>query len=155
MSLDAVIIDPASQEPLVVKQTPWGKMLLSMGPECCAGHFKSVTHTTNTTTTMTSPVGQGSLLLTDLIIAAEKITGGVATVRFYDGTHAVNIFSALCTDAPLNIAMSFKGRFQGWKGAYMQVISSASNMDATYTLGYMLIPEEFSLSYASWNAERR
>jgi len=155
MSLDAIIIDPATQKPIEVMDTAWGKMPLFTGVRRSYGHFKSVTHTTNETKTLTTPIGNGSLRLSDLIISGEKITGGIITVRFYDGTNAVNIVAADCNDAPCNMAISFNGRWQGWKAAYIQTITSVNNQDANISLGYMLVPEEWSLDYDAWDAERR
>ena len=115
------------------------------------GVFKSAT-VTNTTITLVSPLTDGAISLTDLIISSEKQTGGVVTVQFFDGTNTVLIASAEA-DSPIGFASNFAGRWDGWKDAYIQVDVSAA-FNATVSIGYFKLQPEETLGFAAWDALR-
>lgn len=115
------------------------------------GRFQSQTRTTAGTTTVLTPIGGGSIILTDLLISGEKQAGSTVEVRFTDGTNNATIFLASQVDAPPNFSHPFRGRFQGWKDARIDMITSGAG-DATVTLGYVKAPE--GIPFAEWNALR-
>lgn len=115
------------------------------------GTFKSVTRISAGTTVLTSPNADGSLLVTDLLIGGEKQASSTVEIRFTDDVEDVALFIAHQPDAPPNIAHSFVGRFQGWKNARIDVITSGAG-DATVTVGYTKIPT--GLPFAEWDALR-
>ena len=128
-----------------------GKVLLVTSVPETYGKFKSATYS-NETATLVSPVTDGSIKLTDLIVTSEKQVGETVTVQFYDGTNTVLIASA-GADSPVQIAIGFTGGWQGWKDAYIQVIVSAA-FNATVAVGYVKCPKEMTMGYDAWDALR-
>ena len=115
------------------------------------GVFKSIT-VNNDTDTLVTPLTDGSISLTDLIITSEKQVGGVVTVQFYDGTNTVLIASA-AADSPIGFGHNFTGRWDGWKDAYIQVIVSAA-FNATVSIGYFKQQPEETLPFDAWDSRR-
>lgn len=115
------------------------------------GVFKSATYN-NETAILVTPLTDGSISLTDLIVTSEKQVGGVVTVQFYDGTNTVLIASA-AADSPIGFASNFVGGWSGWKDAYIQVIVSAA-FNATISIGYFKQHPEETLEYDAWDARR-
>jgi hypothetical protein len=115
------------------------------------GVFKAATRTDAGTTILTTPILNQSIILTDMIISGEKQAGSVVTVRFTDGTNTVNIFVASQVDAPPQIAIPFAGRWQGWRNARLEMVTSGAG-DATVAVGYMNVPE--GLTFEEWDALR-
>ena len=116
------------------------------------GQFKtaSITATTVGTTIVTPPKNE-SIVLTDLIVSAEKKNAGIDTLRFYDGTNAVNIMVTSVADSPVNIAIAFAGHWHGWKDAYLQVVQAGANHYYSVAIGYYFMPTELTELYARWN----
>jgi hypothetical protein len=115
------------------------------------GVFKSATRTEAGTTIIATPRLNQSILLTDLLISGEKQAGSTVTVRFTDGTYTVDIFVASQVDAPPQIAIPLSGRWQGWKNARLEVVTSGA-ADATVAIGYMKVPT--GLPYEEWDSLR-
>lgn len=115
------------------------------------GTFKAATRTTAGTTEITSPGIGGSLILTDLMVTGEKQAGSSVEVRFTDGTNTVTLYLASQVDAPASTAISFSGRWQGWKDARLDMIT-VGTADATVAVGYIKVPG--GLEFAEWNALR-
>lgn len=116
------------------------------------GQFKtaSVTAITAGTTIVTPPKNE-SIVLTDLIVSAEKKNLGIDTLRFYDGTNTVNITVTSVADSPVNIAIAFAGHWHGWKDAYLQVVQAGANHYLSVAVGYYFMPAELTEPYARWN----
>lgn len=117
----------------------------------CTGRFKSSTRSSAGTTTVTSPDQGGSIILTDLIISTDKVNGATITVQFTDGTNTVSIFDGVATDAPINLALSFGGRWQGWRDARIDMVTAGA-LNATVAIGYYKYKD--SLVYAEWDSLR-
>ena len=115
------------------------------------GRFKTASRTTTGTTTIVIPPSNESLIITDLIITAEKKNSGTDTLRLYDGTNAVNIVVGSVDDSPLNLAIGFQGCWQGWRDAYIQLVQAGANHYANIAVGYYFVPPELSHEYADWN----
>ena len=120
------------------------------------GQFKtaSVTAVAPAGTTIVTPLKNESIVLTDLIITAEKKSGGIDTLKFYDGTNTVNILVGSVDDSPLNLAIAFAGHWHGWKDAYLQLVQSGANHYANVAVGYYFMPKELTETYARWNKLR-
>lgn len=121
-----------------------------------ATQFKSVTHSTATTTTIVTPQSGGALVLTDIIISGEKhqtAGQGVITIAFTDGAQTINVIVADNTDAPVNLAIPFAGRWRGWLDAQIDFTTSQAN-DVTVSIGYYFLSGENVLSFSDWDAER-
>jgi len=115
------------------------------------GVFKSVSRTTAGTTVVTTPSNTGSIVLTDLIISTDKTNASSVTVRFSDGVNTSVVSVADSTNAPVNIAISFMGNWQGWRNAWIEVITTGT-VTATVALGYYKL--KHSLTYADWDSLR-
>jgi len=115
------------------------------------GVFRAAARITAGTTTIVTPPASGSILLTDLMISGEKQAGSTTSVQFTDGTDTVTIFLASQVDAPPQIAIPFAGRFQGWKDAQIDMVTSGAG-DATVTIGYVKVPN--GLPFDEWDAYR-
>lgn len=119
-----------------------------------ATHWKSVTHTTAATSTVAKALKGGALVMTDILVSGERINGGTVTVRFSDGVNLENITVSHVTDAPVNIATSLQGRCLGWKDAFIEVITSVSNQDATVTVWFYHVKGEGVETFADWDSNR-
>lgn len=115
------------------------------------GTFTSANRSTAGTTILTSPNTNGSLILTDLIIGTDKVNNATVTVQVTDGSQTEPIFATNVTDAPANVAISFAGRWQGWKDARVELVTT-NTVDATVSLGYVKAP--IGLDYVEWDARR-
>jgi hypothetical protein len=115
------------------------------------GVFQFVSRTSAGTTIITTPVAGGSLILTDMLISADKAVGGKVTVCFNDGTNEQNVISFNTDDKSLNETIAFAGRFQGWKDARLEVVTIA-NFEVDVTAGYYKV--DTSRDFADWNAQR-
>ncbi len=120
-----------------------------------ATKFKSVSHTTNATTTITTPKPGGAIVMTDMIVSGEKINGGTITVQFNDGTNQVVITKSHVTDGPVNMASSLQGLCLGWKDAFIELITDTANQDATVSIWYYFVRDAVRvLEFADWDTER-
>jgi len=152
--LKTVSIDQSSGKQLAHDETPWGPMMMVVPPAKMYGMFQSATHTGAATTILARPPIGCSLILCDLVLSSEKIAGGIATVRFYDGATAENIIVANAVDFSVNLAWSPSARIQGWEDAYIDFTTSIANQDASCTISYIYISNEHTLCYSAWDALR-
>lgn len=118
------------------------------------GFFKTTTFTAQATTELVTPRGNQSILLTDLIVTFEKKNLGTVRINFHDGTNTETIFYATLTDAPVNVAINFTGRWQGWKTAHIDVITGGADSIGSVAIGYVRCPENASMDYTAWVAAR-
>lgn len=116
--------------------------------------FKTIAFTDAATTVLTSPPAGAAIVVVDVLVSTEKLNGGSVTVRFADETNVVNIFSAIVTDAPVNLAFSPAGRWRGWRGARLEIVSVGPNIDGTVSAGYYFIRGSSVLSFDDWDTER-
>mgnify|MGYP003630646886 CR=1 FL=1 len=128
-----------------------GHALSVTSPQAVFGQFTAANRTTAGTTTVLSPPIDGSLVVTDLIISADKVNAGSITLQFTDGTETVVIYKGITTDAPINISLSVTGRFRGWADARIDLVTVGA-VDANVTLGYLKLSQ--SLTYSVWNSAR-
>lgn len=120
-----------------------------------ATQFKSLAFTDAATATLVTPPKGTAMVMTDFTVSAEKLTGGSVSLRFTDGTDTVIIFTAIVTDAPVNLTFSPAGRWRGWRDARMEIVSVGNNIDGAVSMGYYFIRGEAGvLSFADWDALR-
>lgn len=117
------------------------------------GNFKSTILAAADTYELVDISGDDAIVLTDLIVSAEKKQAGTINVQFNDGSNTEGIVLATVTDAPFNIAIPFVGHWQGWKSAYLEVITS-HDIAGCVAVGYFRLPEDKALSYSAWNSQR-
>jgi len=70
-------------------------------------------------TALVSPDADGSIEISDILIAAEKKAGGAVKLHFDDGTYEKDVVKSTVADGVLNIAPSFGGKVQGWQSAIL------------------------------------
>ena len=128
-----------------------GRALTVIEPKKVFGQFTTASRVAEGTSTVLVPPSGGSILLTDLIISADKVQNGSVTLVFTDGTESIILYSGIVTDAPINIALPIGGRFRGWEDAHINLITVGA-VKANVTLGYLSLTD--SLTYSSWNAQR-
>ena len=93
--------------------------------------------------------------MTDMIVSGEKIAGGIITVRFNDGSNQVNVTLNHVNDGPVNLASSLQGLCLGWKDAFIEMITSTMNQDATVTIWYYFVSDDKRvLEFTDWDALR-
>lgn len=159
MTVRATLIDPRDGKALEVQDFDRknsdvdldSRVLVTMGPLYTASTFKSVTAVSAGTVVLTSPSDKGSLIIVDLVISTERTNGGTVTVQWNDGTEQVQIFTAIVTDAPANLSMSFGGRVQGWQDARLEVVTGGST---TNTVFASYAKTSRGLPFAEWDELR-
>ena len=127
------------------------QILVAGTPAQFHGTFKSATRSGAGTTTLVTPNSNGSILITDVVISGEKTNSTTTIVQFTDGGDTVVLFNATQTDAPVNLAIPFVGRVQGWRDAQVDMVTDGAN-ETTVLVCYMKLPE--GLPFAEWDALR-
>lgn len=152
MTLKAILIDPATGKVLEIIEDVFGHPTLAVTDHYVdKTRFKSVTRVAAGTETITEPVTDGAIMLTDMVISTDKVALSQLTVFFDDGVRTIPIFDGYANDAPINAAANFHGGWTGWKAAAMKMTTVAA-IKATVAVGYIKIPE--GLEYDEWDALR-
>ena len=159
MSAERYLVDPLDNKSIEVESywkaphTIQGdeRALLVTDPIRSHSTFKSLSATTAGTVTFVTPPDNGSLILGDLIVNTEKQAGGAVEVRWNDGSNQITIFKVFCVDAPANLAIGFAGRVQGWRDAYIEIVTTADT-DNTVFLSYVKAPA--GIPYNEWDSLR-
>jgi len=147
------LTDIETGKSLRVLNMPSGKKTLGVGTEAMSdGVFKVIGRTTAGTSVVCSPTGDGSIVVTDLIATGEK-KAGTLILEFSDNTNKEVMANFALTDAPLSFGISFNGRWQGWQGAWLEMITSIAAI-VTVSVGYYKAGKEQSLKYNDWNLRR-
>ena len=127
------------------------KSLSVITPSEMHGLFKTVTGTTAATTTVTSPNNKGALVLTDLIVGGERKQFGTLELRYTDDITTETIYKGSLNDAPVNLAISFKGRFYGWQNARLEIVTVT---DFIYSIACGYYKVKNGLPFDDWNSRR-
>ena len=115
------------------------------------GVFKTAQITTATTTDIASPSLGGYLIVTNILLSAEKQNGGTVIVEFDDGVNTEILYSAVLTNSAVNISVSIPHGWRGWENASVKVVSNSVS-PTSITIGYVkLIGGD---AYAAWDARR-
>lgn len=119
------------------------------------GHFKAGGLTNVGSVLVAEPLPEDSIALTDLILTTDKTTGSTVSVEVTDGTNSITLLSASINDAPVHLSIPFRGRWQTWESAGIQLtLSGGVNPKANLAIGYFHVDAAHTLSYADWNARR-
>jgi len=137
-------------------KTAFGRMLGITTYQKERSVFQSVSWdaTQVTETAIVSPVGEGSLEITDLVIHTDKANGGTVKVHFDDGTNEEVILTSILTDLPARLNAHFIGKVQGWQGATLYYTVAGANSTGAITVVYIKHNKANSLPYSEWNARR-
>jgi hypothetical protein len=155
-----VAVDPKTKRALHVEAT-WNETHAVDGTEVLPvylpagmahGTFKAAVISGAATTIVTSPNAEGSLMLTDLFVSADKVNNASVTVQFADGTRSIPIIAPIVTDAPVNLGAALAGRWQGWKDARVEVVTDTAGQNVTVSVGYIKMPT--GLPYDEWDSLR-
>jgi len=126
-----------------------GCTLITESYVALAGTFKSQILAADDTYELIAARGNDGILLSDIIISAEKKQSGTITIQFNDGADTETIFLATLTDAPVNMAIPLRGHWLAWQGAYLEVITNLA-IDGCISIGYARIPESKTLARDEW-----
>lgn len=149
--IKTILANPANGKALHIDESDGRQLLVVTNENFIHGTFRSVTHTGAATTIITEPLGDGAIALTDLIVSTDKVNLSVVTVRFTDGVETIPIFQGFATDAPINFAISFNGRWDGWKNARVEMETTLA-LKATVAVGYYRL--ERGDQFSVWDARR-
>ena len=156
--IKAVLIDVNTGIALKSQNFPGiGNMLVVANPLRINGVFKTTKFTVaggTGSTTVATPAGDGSIVLSDLIVSFEKKASAEITLQFNDGTNSEPVWFGDMQDAPISFGMSFAGRWQGWQGAYLEIVVAGAGLDGSLGVGYVKLNKANSLAYSEWSARR-
>ena len=113
--------------------------------------FKSQYRISPGTTEITKPKIDGATMLTDIMITTDRAPNTRITVFFDDGTRTITIIDGVPIDAPINLAMPFRGGWTGWKNASLKMTTSG-NLKANVAVGYIKMPK--GIEYEEWDKMR-
>lgn len=149
--LKAILSNSKNGRALEVVESQGRQLLVVTNENFINGTFRSVSRTSAGITIITQPIGDGAIALTDLIVSTDKTNNSIITVRFTDDVQIVNIFQGFATDAPINYAISFSGKWGGWRNARIEMETTLA-LNATVSLGYYRLDkgDQFSV----WDARR-
>jgi len=126
-------------------------VLVVQGEAAIIGVWQSVNRTSAGTTTITTPVLNGSVIITDILISTTKTAMTDLLLQFTDGTETEVIFKVDTSNNPHAFGVTIRGRLQGWKNARIDMVTTGA-VDATITLGYFKVPT--GLDFKEWDARR-
>lgn len=154
MPIKAILTDLASGRTLYTDDgfAQWPVLITARHKELY-GSFKSVTLSAAGTSTIVAPIGNNGIVLTDLVMTTDKVSGGVVTVQWTDDIRTIEIVTAHVQDVPCNLAMPFQGNWAGWQGARLEVVVTNA-VSTTVSCGYFKISEDVALPYSTWDARR-
>lgn len=145
------IVEQKSGQELYIASQNGYKILISETHAQVAGVFKAATRSSGGTSIITEPDKDGCIVLTDIMITSDRVAASSFTVRFTDGTNTITIISANANDAPVNLATSFAGAWNGWRNARLELVS-VGNVTVTVACGYYKLYD--SMLYSEWDALR-
>ena len=151
--IKAYLVGPGTNDVVGSDRTAHGNSLFAQAPYYEHSVFKSATRAALGTSIVVQPTSGESIVLTDLIVTSEKVATATVTVRFTDGTNTINIFVASINDSPVNMGIPFAGKWQGWRDARIELVTS-HNSDTTVSCGYYKVPSAYTMDFADWDALR-
>jgi hypothetical protein len=115
------------------------------------GNFKAINVNVAGTTTVTAPNINGAIIITDILLSAERVNNGSVVLSFTDDTETIVIFKAVVTDAPVTIAAPLNGRWRGWKDARLELVVTL-DVETSASVGYYKVKD--GLPFSDWDARR-
>lgn len=160
MSIETHISDSLTGEHVAIKDVYLPEALnrfslnclTTVGPFDFIAQFKAVQRSSAGTSVVAEAPLNGGLIITDLVLTADRVNGATTTLTLTDGTNSVNIFGpAVLTDAPITFSANFGGRVRGWRDARLDLITTGA-VSCAVTVGYVKTPT--ALNYAAWDELR-
>lgn len=150
--LKAVLVDPATGEVLEILDGVFGHPNLAVTDHYVdKTRFKSQYRTSAGTSDITAPKNGGAIMLTDLIITTDMVANSRIRIFFDDGVRTIAVTDNVPIDAPVNLAIGFRGGWTGWKDGALKMQTWAT-LKANVAVGYIKIP--VGLEYKEWDALR-
>lgn len=114
-------------------------------------------HTANagaeTTIAVTPPPGT-AIVITDIVLGAEKAASGSVTVQFVEGSDVVIVFKVSTVQNPVSLHVPFAGRWRGWRNARIDVVTTGMNDDSDVSVGYYIVRGAGVFLFSDWDAQR-
>ena len=113
--------------------------------------FQSHTGTTASTTTLIAVSGQESIVVTDILVSAERKAASMFTLQFTDGAETEILFKPDNVNENVNLGLALAGGWQAWKGADFQIVTTGA-FNFTVTIGFYKVigGDDFS----TWDMKR-
>ena len=153
MSVDSILVERGSGKDLLTFTAPAAEkpVLVVQSAGQALGVFQSVSGTVAGTIVIVTVNEGESILITDILISAKKRAGSTLTLRFNDGTDTEDIFSPDTVQAEVNFSAGLQGRWVGWTGADLEVVTVA-DVVFTASIGYVKVVG--GDDFATWDAKR-
>jgi hypothetical protein len=119
-----------------------------------ATRFKAAGTTSAATTIVVQPKSGAAIVITDLIVAQDKVSSGSIIVQFTDGSNTIILLEAKTADAPVALHVPFSGRALGWKDARIEMISAGTNPKSNVSVVYYHVVGEGVLVFDDWDKLR-
>ena len=120
-----------------------------------ATQFRTVANTGAETQIAVTPPKGTAIVITDVILGAEKAASGSVTVQFTDGSDTVIVFKISTVQNPVSLHIPFAGRWRGWRDARIDVVTTGGNSDSDVSIGYYILAGVAGvLSFTDWDAQR-
>jgi len=119
-----------------------------------ATQFRSVANTGAETQIAVTPPSGTAIVITDVVLGAEKAASGSVTVQFTEGSDTVIVFKISTVQNPVSLHIPFAGRWRGWGDARIDVVTTGGNSDSDVSVGYYILRGAGVLSFADWDAQR-
>lgn len=116
------------------------------------GIFKTAQISTATTTEIAAPSLGGCIIVTNILLSAEKQNSGTVAVEFDDGVNTEILYAAALTNSAVNISVNMPHGWRGWANATIKVISNSTS-PTSITVGYVKLTQG-SETYEAWDARR-
>ena len=116
------------------------------------GVFKTLVFTSSGTEIIVEAFDLEGLVITDLILSAEK-KDAIISIQFTDAVNTENILVVNVIDKGMTLAHAFQGKWAGWQGCDIKIVTD-KDVDGSIAIGYYRTPEDKTLAYEAWDAER-
>lgn len=153
MALETVLIDPDTNRAFLHGRSPFGDepVLVVRQVQHEFGVFATTSQTVAGTYILVTPTEVQGIVITDILISAKKKAGSSLTLRFNDGTNAVTIFAPDTVQAEVNFGIPLVGKFGGWAGARLEVVTVA---DVVFTASIGFHRLNTTENFSAWDARR-
>ena len=103
------------------------------------GLYKTTTIVASGTVTVVLAPPGGSILITDIVMNADKSANSTITLEWNDGTVQDELLSAQLGNQNFQMVWSVTGRVQGWEDARLDILTSGT-FNASINIGYIRMP---------------
>lgn len=155
MPTNVQLIDAANSKALLFAKSPVGNgkpVLATVDVTAVFGVFRSVTQALAGTYIFATPSSDDSVQITDIMISAKKTQNTTLAVQYNDDTDSEIVFAPDTVNDPVNFSASFVGRWIGWTGARLEVVTTGA-LPFTVSIGYIYV-HATDESFDTWDSRR-